>query len=365
MAYAAFLSFYAVNRPWQHPYKDPSIQTFKVTHCTMFERSDGSLGFVGGLVDDGETVEQCMLREFFEETGIRAERFFNHGLNYITYSDVDHKGRTTIHKFVELTPFMFQQLVGQVNLWHSAEGALTVKQFTTYPNNQGLPRIIRGELAKHVADVIPRFVADVAAVPPRPIVALDGDMVLLHFNDSVATFLDGRLKNDGSHYNIIKQMDNQFDCTHAYNITKDDVAWVKTQPEFWSQCHPIPKADELVSRLFLAGVDVVVVTTMNPAMWRERLNNLWDNGIYVNDVIATKNFRDPNVPNPKLAIIKQLNPICFVDDLTENLIDLPPNITKIWLDHGYKDRQMTPPDDAEVVTNMSDLIDLTLRLIQE
>lgn len=66
---AAFVAFYAKNI---QPYKDyhhagRKLKQLKTTYVLMMGRSDGTLGFIGGMVEEGESLEEAAYRETYEE----------------------------------------------------------------------------------------------------------------------------------------------------------------------------------------------------------------------------------------------------------------------------------------------------------
>jgi U8 snoRNA-decapping enzyme len=68
---AAFVIFYALDgKPWENYPKD-QLERHKLTIpvCLMLNRSDGTLGFIGGMVEEGETLEEAAKREVREEIG--------------------------------------------------------------------------------------------------------------------------------------------------------------------------------------------------------------------------------------------------------------------------------------------------------
>jgi len=68
---AAFVIFYATdNSPWHNYEGEVSSRTnLVVPTCLMINRSDGSIGFIGGRVEVGETLEEAARREVKEEVG--------------------------------------------------------------------------------------------------------------------------------------------------------------------------------------------------------------------------------------------------------------------------------------------------------
>lgn len=68
---AAFVIFYALNgQPWMnYPQDGSGRQELTIPTCLMINRADGNIGFVGGMVEEGESLEQAAKREVEEEIG--------------------------------------------------------------------------------------------------------------------------------------------------------------------------------------------------------------------------------------------------------------------------------------------------------
>lgn len=56
---------------------------------------------VGGKIQDGESIEECLVREVEEETGIVLRDYRKHGLVYFRYGDDVHE---TMHLFTAHLP---------------------------------------------------------------------------------------------------------------------------------------------------------------------------------------------------------------------------------------------------------------------
>ncbi len=67
---AVFVIFYALDgKPWQK-YTEPGKRNdLVIPTVVMINRSDGYIGFIGGKVNAGETLEQAVRREVKEEIG--------------------------------------------------------------------------------------------------------------------------------------------------------------------------------------------------------------------------------------------------------------------------------------------------------
>lgn len=68
---AAFVILYSLEgNPWfNYPEKSPELKDLVIPTCLMINRSDGRIGFLGGKVEPGETLEEAARREVSEESG--------------------------------------------------------------------------------------------------------------------------------------------------------------------------------------------------------------------------------------------------------------------------------------------------------
>lgn len=103
---AVFAIFYALDgKPWQNHQEVPLRgKNATIPTCLMINRSDGRIGFVGGMVSAGENLEQAVRREVKEEIGY----VFSSPLEPLVAYDI---GKITTHVFmVELTYESLRQI---------------------------------------------------------------------------------------------------------------------------------------------------------------------------------------------------------------------------------------------------------------
>ena len=73
-------------------------------------RFDGTLGFVGGIVDDGETPEQACTRECCEELGVSASVITIDKTHYL-FTHYSDETKYCLHFFaIELSNDLFTEL---------------------------------------------------------------------------------------------------------------------------------------------------------------------------------------------------------------------------------------------------------------
>lgn len=92
---ATFVIFYCKStQPWKdYPADNSGRHNLRFPVCLMINRSDGSLGFIGGMVEEGETLEQAARREVKEEIGHDVQV----GLEGLVAHDI---GAITTHAFI-------------------------------------------------------------------------------------------------------------------------------------------------------------------------------------------------------------------------------------------------------------------------
>jgi len=97
---ATFVIFYCKSaQPWKdYPADNSGRHDLHFPVCLMINRADGSLGFIGGMVEEGETLEEAARREVKEEIGhdIQAD------LSGLVAHDI---GAITTHAFIAEVPY--------------------------------------------------------------------------------------------------------------------------------------------------------------------------------------------------------------------------------------------------------------------
>ncbi len=87
---AAFVIFYALDgKPWKdYPEDNSERQQLIIPTCLMNNRADGTLGFIGGRVEENESLEVAAIREVEEEIGhtitVELEPIVAHDIGPIT-----------------------------------------------------------------------------------------------------------------------------------------------------------------------------------------------------------------------------------------------------------------------------------------
>ncbi len=82
--------------------------------------SDGSVFMIGGGVDEGETVEQAVIREAFEETGMKVKPIMQLQTNYYEW-DLECDGNKFVSKRVEYI-YLCQPLEEKASVVSGLEG---------------------------------------------------------------------------------------------------------------------------------------------------------------------------------------------------------------------------------------------------
>lgn len=72
---AAFVIFYCLKwKPWEN-YREADAERkgLNIPTCLIINRWDGVMGFIGGMVDKNESLEEAAKREVFEEIGHKLD----------------------------------------------------------------------------------------------------------------------------------------------------------------------------------------------------------------------------------------------------------------------------------------------------
>lgn len=147
---------------------------------------------------------------------------------------------------------------------------------------------------------------------PKPLIALDGDGVLLDYNLAYAKAWEkatGRYpaERDVKAYWAVDRWDVERlsgESLERFRASFDI--------DFWSAIPPLESAVEACHRLHEQGYDLVCVTALREDLADARLRNLRDHGFPIEKVFATSNSMGKR--SPKAGILDQLKPAAFVDD---------------------------------------------------
>ncbi|MCC5611147.1 hypothetical protein LC612_31430 [Nostoc sp. CHAB 5834] len=169
----------------------------------------------------------------------------------------------------------------------------------------------------------------------QKIIALDGDGVLVHYN---AIFPVVYKKAFGKE--LPQQIPGAYHAANEYGLAftkgtqEHEEFFANFGEEEWESFPLIEGAKEACLQLQSAGYTLVVVTSM-PLRFREaRARNLQRHGLPISEVYATGRSNDDN---PKKAVIDQLQPVAFVDDLAHNFRGLSPSVHKALVNHHQFD----------------------------
>lgn len=155
-----FVILYALgNKPWlNYPNISDKKKDLVVPTCLMINRADGWIGFVGGKVEEGETLEQAVIREVEEEVGYRitsdlepivaheidpiTTHAFAIRLEYEALTEVQRKATEAAHFNSEICGVFLPHLINYQGI--SSGG-------------QGLSELIKSSLAPSVKEELMHF----------------------------------------------------------------------------------------------------------------------------------------------------------------------------------------------------------------
>lgn len=170
----------------------------------------------------------------------------------------------------------------------------------------------------------------------KPVILIDGDMVLLNFNQAIANAYEEKFKKklkvaDPKAFKAIKMF--ALDA-----LPPEEQAFLKTvaqDPKFWESMPAmegaIAFAQELAERF-----ELVVLTSMPVRFEEARMRNFQALGMPVSKVMAVARV---NEDNPKKAIAQESGAVLFLDDLAPNFAGLNEVATKlVLLNWGYSEK---------------------------
>ena len=134
MKQAAFITLVTFQKIAQNSYNTMEQRMLNVPLCTMYNRWDGKIGFIGGLVDDGEDTLSAAIREFEEESGISINHLKDKAIN--VYEETLNTTHSTLY-YVVLNPKEFHDIISQMTLSQSfnSEGSPMVVHLVDHNRN--------------------------------------------------------------------------------------------------------------------------------------------------------------------------------------------------------------------------------------
>lgn len=146
----------------------------------------------------------------------------------------------------------------------------------------------------------------------KPILAIDGDGVLLDFNLAYArvwTKFSGQRPTERD-----REAYWHFERWDVPRLSGEPLAQLRAlfDEEFWGGIEPMEGAIEACTRLHDSGHELVCVTALDDVFASARLKNLRNHGFAIERVVATG--QATGLPNPKAQVLRELRPLAFVDD---------------------------------------------------
>lgn len=160
MSQAVFVALVSESKVWKH-YDGVSAEVREtvVPLVLMLQRWDGVKGFVGGEVEDGETLKEAVSRECFEEIGLSLYEAEIDSAYLV--SSHQTKSRVTHLMVLQVSPErMVEAVKGAINAEHfmSETVAAMPIQFINYPHKKAFNNFIQSQFAstvkEEVADLI-------------------------------------------------------------------------------------------------------------------------------------------------------------------------------------------------------------------
>lgn len=358
MNQASFITLITVQKVAQDGSYTVEQKMADVALCTMFNRYDGRIGFVGGKTELNETSTETAYREFYEETGVSIDHL--KGQEQLVYQAEESGVQSTLYA-VYLHPKEFYEIVRQFDIsgMFSDEGSPMVVHLHEFSESTGVQQFAKHNFAPMAKGGLLTLIEHVAELGyyKKQDIFFDCDMVLLDFNEAIKSLYT---QKTGIEPNVIDS--NAFKVCLKYDIPH---TWVKencNSNEFWGNM-PVMKyhdgisAVEVVNKL-AKRFNVHVLTNMQSKFKAVRLKNLWDHGFNVHSVISTDGVE-------KSKFIEANGGGILVDDLLKH-INFDANAANsrniptmtVFVDHSYSDDNKTVYEHTPecVIKNLSEVL---------
>lgn len=180
-------------------------------------------------------------------------------------------------------------------------------------------------------------------------IVLDCDGVILGFDAHFPLVGQHALGRDEP----LARVCNEYSLDLRYGLSRQDMMKVLDaymEHELgWRGLPLLPGADEVVADLRDRGHPIHMVTGIDDTMKQLRLENLRTHGIEV-DFIHCVGMGHSS----KEQVIRQIDPIVFVDDRLRLLKECSFVPHKVFIDHGDTQDALTPPSDVHIFTTLKD-----------
>lgn len=113
---ASFITLITFQKIAQNPFNTMEQRMYDVPLCTMYNRWDGKIGFIGGLVDQGEDLLTAAIREFEEESGVRIKHLKHRAIKL--YEETLNTTKSTLY-YIMLEVKEFHDIVSKMTLSQS------------------------------------------------------------------------------------------------------------------------------------------------------------------------------------------------------------------------------------------------------
>lgn len=153
---AAFLALYTEHPIYENYQEIPeAFRKMKVPLVLMVHRWDGTIGFPGGIVEEGENIRQTIIREVLEEIGYDVSSYRNDA-EFVCSNDVSNSLET--HLFALRISFVEYQKIIE-NFYKSKHilseiTGLISPHFRNYPEHKVFNQFMNGNFAPSVKEEI-------------------------------------------------------------------------------------------------------------------------------------------------------------------------------------------------------------------